>query len=110
MLQIGVKELADELVDGVPVGRFKRQGVRNARNLPPRLVEQAVIVNQHMLIGGDVLEWIQVVVQPQQMGLQRVEAVAPGEGLGNRPRVPDGPNETRLPVVFVEQHPSPKRP
>ena len=110
VLQAGVQELARELIDGRPIGRPQRQRLRDALELPLWLSKHSVVVEQHMRVGGDVLKGIQVVVQPQQVGFQRAEAVAAGQGLRHRPGIADDPNETGWEMAFPKQHSAPKGP
>ena len=110
VLQAGVQELAHEFIDGRPLGRLQRQRLCDALQLPLRLAKHSVVVEQHMRVGGDVPTGVQVVVQPQQVGLQRAKAVAAGQGLRNGPRIADDPDETGLETALPKQHSAPKGP
>ena len=110
MPQPRIDEFIDEHVHGVPARRVELQRLRHAGELHPRLRQHQVVVDDRVPVGRDVPVRRQVVAHPQQMRLERAEAVAMPQRPGHGHRVTHRPDEGDAPLRISNQDAPPEWP
>ena len=108
--EAAVQERLGKRANGFGVIRLQHQGIRHALKLELWTPQHAVVVHHDMTVADNVIKRDEIVIEPKQVGLQRVEAIAAHQGLGHSRRAPEHPNKVQFKLCVPNQHSAPKRP